>query len=263
MSKLHAAIEEAKQVFAQFREIYVMFSGGRDSLVALHLTHSICPEKTRALFINTGIATPGLIDYVRETAEGLGVPLVIIGPKYDYFELVQKKGFPTLTHRWCKLYLKLEPLKDFLKDKRKDELLLVTGVRKSESWMKSKAKKLYYNEKLGAWSYAIVYDFTEEDIEEYIRRHNLKKNSLYDVYGKAYDCWCSVYKSPADFAVLALEAPEFFKRFVEAEAKLRKGGSGLFYNHQRIYFRDIAKNPEEYMKKYERTYKCPLCRTLV
>jgi len=36
-----------------------MFSGGRDSLVTLHLTWSIFSEKTRALFINTGITTPG------------------------------------------------------------------------------------------------------------------------------------------------------------------------------------------------------------
>ena len=262
MVELLAVIEEARQVFAQYKEVYVMFSGGRDSLVALHLTYSICPEKTRALFINTGVATPGLLDYVREVTTEMGVPLTVIGPKYDYFELVERKGFPTLTHRWCKLYLKLEPLKDFVKGKGSD-LLLVTGVRKSESWMKSRAKKLYYNEKIGAMSYAIVYDFTEEDIEEYIKQHNLKRNPLYDIYGKAYDCWCSAYKSPADFAVLAIKAPEFFKRFVEAEAKLRNGGSGLFYNHQRVYFRDIAKNPEEYLKKFERTYKCPLCRVLV
>jgi len=257
---LLAVKEEAKKILLGFKEIYVMFSGGRDSLVALHLTHSIYPEKTKALFINTGIATPGLLDYVKGVTKELGIELTIIEPKYNYFELVNKKGFPTLTKRWCKHYLKLEPLQDFIKDKK--DIILVTGVRKDESWMKSHAKKLYYNEKIGALSYAIIYDFTEQDVEEYIKIHGLKKNPLYDIYGKAYDCWCSAYKSPADFAVLALKNPEFFQKFVEAEAKLRKGGSGLFYNRQRIYFRDIQKDPEEYLKKFERTYKCPLCRTL-
>ena len=263
MQQIETILEETRTTLMSFKEIYVMFSGGKDSLVALHLVRSVYPDRTKALFINTGIATPGLLDYVKEVTDEMGVPLVVIGPKYDYFELVQKKGFPTITHRWCKHFLKLEPLKDFLKDKNRDGLVLVTGVRRDESWMKSRAKKFYYNEVFGVHMYSPVYELTSEDVEDYIKQHGLKKNPLYDIYGKAYDCWCSAYKSPADFAVLAIKAPEFFKRFVEAEAKLRNGGSGLFYNHQRVYFRDIARNPEEYLKKFERTYKCPLCRTLL
>ncbi len=116
---LHAVIEQAKKDLQNFKEIYVMFSGGKDSLVALHLTKSIFQEKTKALFINTGIPTPGVIDYVKETCKELNVELTILEPKYDYFELVNKIGFPTITRRWCKYYLKLKPLKEFTKDKKK------------------------------------------------------------------------------------------------------------------------------------------------
>jgi 3'-phosphoadenosine 5'-phosphosulfate sulfotransferase (PAPS reductase)/FAD synthetase len=257
------AIKEIQSLLSSFRQIHVMFSGGRDSLVALHMTWSVFPEKTRALFINTGIATPGLVDYVKEIAASLNVPLDIISPKEDYFKLVEKKAFPTITHRWCKHELKLRPLQEFLKDKNKEEIVLVTGVRKDESWMKSRSQKFYVHPKFGVHMYSPVYDFTEKDLEEYIKAHSLKKNPLYDIYGKAYDCWCSAYKSPADFAILALRNPEFFQKFVDAEARLKNGGSGLFYNHQKIYFRDIQKNPEEYLKKYGRTYKCPLCSALI
>jgi len=258
---LQKVIEEAKKDLQNFKEIYVMFSGGKDSLVALHLTKSIFPEKTKALFINTGIPTPGVIDYVKETCKELGVELTIIGPKYDYFELVKRIGFPTITRRWCKYYLKLKPLKDFVKDK--EEIVLVTGVRKDESWVKSRTQKIYYNKQIKAMSYAIIHDFTEQDVEEYIKIHGLKKNPLYDIYGKAYECWCSAFKSPADFAVLALKNPEFFQKFVDVETELGGNVSGLFYNHQKIYFRDIQKDPNYYLQKYKRTYKCPLCRTLV
>ncbi len=113
------------------------------------------------------------MDYVEKVTKELGIELTVIGPKYNYFELVNKIGFPTLTKRWCKHYLKLEPLQDFIKDKK--DIILVTGVRKSESWMKSRASKLYYNEKIGALSYAIIYDFTEQDVEEYIKANGLKK----------------------------------------------------------------------------------------
>jgi 3'-phosphoadenosine 5'-phosphosulfate sulfotransferase (PAPS reductase)/FAD synthetase len=153
-------------------------------------------------------------------------------------------------------------LQEFLKDKNKEEIVLVTGVRKDESWMKSHTLKFYVHPKFGVHMYSPVYEFTEKEIEGHIKTHGLKRNPLYDVYGKAYDCWCSAYKSPADFAILALKNPEFFQKFVEAEERLRKGGSGLFYNHQKVYFRDIQKKPEEYLKQFERNYKCPLCRTL-
>jgi 3'-phosphoadenosine 5'-phosphosulfate sulfotransferase (PAPS reductase)/FAD synthetase len=129
--------------------------------------------------------------------------------------------------------------------------------------MKSRAEKLYLHPKFGVYTCAPIYEFSEKDVEEYIKANGLKKNPLYDVYGKAYDCWCSAFKTSADFAVLALKNLEFFQKFVEVEARLRKGGSGLFYNRQKVYFRDIQKNPEEYLKKYKRTYKCPLCRTLM
>ena len=261
--KVENVKNEIKNVLSAFKQVYVMFSGGRDSLVALHLTWSVFPDKTKALFIDTGISTPGLKDYVKEITKEMGVDLIIIGPKYDYFELVQKKGFPNIMRRWCKEYLKLRPMQGFLKDKNKEEIVLVTGVRKDESWVKSRAMKLYFHPKFKVYTYAPIYEFTGDDVEEYIKANGLKKNPLYDVYGKAYDCWCSAYKSPADFAILALKNPEFFQKFVEAEAKLRSGGSGLFYNRQRIYFRDIQKNPDYYLQKFSRTYKCPLCRTLM
>ncbi len=97
---LLAVKEEAKKILLGFKEIYVMFSGGKDSLVALHLTWSIFPDKTKALFIDTGISTPRLKDYVKEITKEMGIELIIIGPKYDYFELVNRMGFPTITHRW-------------------------------------------------------------------------------------------------------------------------------------------------------------------
>ena len=97
---------EIYNTLSPFRRIYVMFSGGRDSLVALHMTWKIFPEKTEALFINTSISTPGLIEYVKEITSSFNIPLHILQPKEDYFTLVEKKGFPTINYRWCK-YLSL------------------------------------------------------------------------------------------------------------------------------------------------------------
>ena len=44
--------------------VYVSFSGGKDSLVLLHLVHSIYPD-TPAIFANTGIEFPEQVKFVR------------------------------------------------------------------------------------------------------------------------------------------------------------------------------------------------------
>jgi len=257
-------VAEIRRVSEGFERVYVMFSGGRDSLVVLHLTvTALGLDRVEALFIDTGIATPGLPEYVRDTCSLMGVKLNVVKPKYDYFELVLRKGFPTITRRWCKEFLKLRPLKEWLSTINGKEILLVTGVRADESWMKSKAEKLYNHPLLGVPTYAPILEWSSEHVKAYIKLYGLKENPLYERYGKAYDCWCSVYKSPADFALLALNNPSFFAKFVEVEEKLRSKGSGLYYNGEKIYFKDIARNPEKYLTAYPRKYQCPICRLLV
>jgi phosphoadenosine phosphosulfate reductase len=260
------AIGEIRSICEGYERVYVMFSGGRDSLVVLDLSlRALGRESVEALFIDTGIATPGLKEYVVETCRGYGVKLNIVGPEYDFFRLVEVKGFPMIRYRWCKEYLKVKPLKNFVDELRMRGLtfILVTGLRRDESWFKAKGQKLYDHPVLGVKVYAPIFEWSGEVVREYIRQHGLRENPLYELYGKAYDCWCTVYKSPADFALLAILHPDFFQKFVEVEAKLRSGGSALFYGGERVYLRDIARNPWEYLKKYPLRRSCPLCKLLV
>jgi phosphoadenosine phosphosulfate reductase len=259
-------VSEIKSKAHNYEKAYVMFSGGRDSLTTLDLTmRALGDDRVEVLFIDTGIATPGLRDYVINTARHYGVKLNIVGPEYNFFELVLRKGFPMIKYRWCKEYLKIRPLKRFVDEvkKRYGGVLLVTGLRADESWFKAKAFKFYHHPKLHVDVYAPIYEWSEDQVKQYIRRKGLLENPLYLLYGKAYDCWCTVFKTPADFALLAINCPELFAKFVEVEAKLRSGGSALYYSRQKVYLRDIAKNPWEYLKKYPVGYKCPFCRILI
>jgi len=138
----------------------------------------------------------------------------------------------------------------------------VTGVRKDESWMKSKCHKYVMHPLLKVPTYAPIFEWNRNTVIKYIKFHNLYENPLYKLYGKAYDCWCSVYKSPADFALLALNNPSFFKKFVNLESKLRSGGSGLYYGRRKIYFWKIMENPHAYLERYKIKGLCPICRLL-
>ena len=99
-----------------FFKAYVLFSGGKDSLVALHLikraAENIGAEVT-ALHVDTTVSTPSIVGYVRMICKYLNVKLKILRPKKDYFSLVERWGFPTATRRWCCYHLKIEPLKKF------------------------------------------------------------------------------------------------------------------------------------------------------
>jgi len=261
-----ATINEVADTCSSYDRVFVMFSGGRDSLVVLDLTlRALGTGRVEALFIDTGIATPGLKEYVVKTCGNYGVKLNVVGPKYDFFDLVSKKGFPMIRYRWCKEYLKLKPLKHFIEEVKglSPNIVLLTGVRRDESRFKFRAQKLYDHPVLKVRVYAPIFEWRGDQVKEYVKLYGLRENPLYELYGKAYDCWCTVYKSPADFAVLAVLHPDFFKKFVETETKLRSGGSALYFKGQRIYLRDIMRNPEKYLKEYPRTYKCPLCRTLI
>jgi 3'-phosphoadenosine 5'-phosphosulfate sulfotransferase (PAPS reductase)/FAD synthetase len=258
-------INEIRRVCAGTDRVYVMFSGGRDSLVTLDLTlRALGLDVVEALFIDTGVATPGLKEYVIETCRGYNVKLNIVGPDYDFFDLVLKKGFPMMKYRWCKEYLKIRPLKRFVEKARREhgDVMLVTGVRRDESWVKARAEKIYHHPVLGVKVYAPIFEWKKGHVMEYIRTYRLRENPLYWVYGKAYDCWCTVYKSPADFALLALTHPDFFRRFVDVESKLRSGGSALYYNGQRVYLKDIMADPLKYLRSYPTSSKCPFCRVL-
>jgi 3'-phosphoadenosine 5'-phosphosulfate sulfotransferase (PAPS reductase)/FAD synthetase len=222
--------------------IYVLFSGGRDSLVALHLSKTVSDMlklEIKALHVDTTISTPGNLEYVKEVCKELEVDLVIQRPKYDFFTLVNKWGFPTTTRRWCCYHLKIEPLKEFFKNVDTSKILLTDGIRADESWRRREFPKFGWHRHFKCLNYHPIFEWSKEDVREYIRIKNLKENPLYEKLPRVSECWCTAFKTIKQFKILKHEWPELFSKFVEAEASLKTGGSALFKNGKRIYLKDL------------------------
>lgn len=72
---------------------YVSFSGGKDSTVLLHLVRELYPD-LRAVFVNTGLEYPEIVEFVRKTPN-----IQEIRPEMDFLSVVRKCGYPVVSKR--------------------------------------------------------------------------------------------------------------------------------------------------------------------
>lgn len=72
-------------------EGYVAFSGGKDSLVVLHLTHQIAPD-VPVVFFDSGLEFPETYEYLAELARSWALNLRLLAPKASALEVMATNG---------------------------------------------------------------------------------------------------------------------------------------------------------------------------
>lgn len=93
---LEAKITMSKQRIRQWfdawdGEVYVSFSGGKDSTVLLHLVRSMYPE-VEGVFVDTGLEYPEIRQFVKKQDN-----IRIIRPKMNFKEVITTYGYPVST----------------------------------------------------------------------------------------------------------------------------------------------------------------------
>lgn len=71
-------------------EVYVSFSGGKDSTVLLDLVRDLYPE-VPAVFVDTGLEFPEIKEFVRSKEN-----VTILRPKMSFREVIEKYGYPVI-----------------------------------------------------------------------------------------------------------------------------------------------------------------------
>ena len=155
------------QSIPQDGDIEISFSGGKDSDVILELA-KMAGIPYRAIYKATTIDPPQTIAHARE----MGAE--VIYPKKTFFQLVSESGFPSRFSRECCSVLKEYKVCD----------RAIQGIRRSESKKRAKRYKepeecRVYSKKEKVKIYLPILEWTDQDVEEFIKERNIKCHPLY------------------------------------------------------------------------------------
>ena len=148
-------------------DIELSFSSGKDSDVILELT-KMAGIPYRAIYKNTTIDPPGTIAHAKE----MGAE--VIRPKKSFFQLLSEGGFPSRFSRFCCSVLKEYKVCD----------RAILGIRRSESKKRAERYKepercRVYSKKEKVKQYLPILEWTDQDVEEFIKERNIKCHPLY------------------------------------------------------------------------------------
>jgi len=226
------------QTIEQYNPVKVvcLFSGGHDSFSATHFAMKRIPNAVVA-HINTGIGIEKTRDFVREQCAANGWPLIEEHPPdLTYEQMVLKYGFPgPAAHRYAYSWLKERGLKNvirrFRKPRSKDRVMLVTGIRSSESKRRMGNAKPVQVLPSQIWVSPII-DWDGRDINQYLERHCLPRNEVVDLLHMSGECLCGAFARPGELDEIKLWFPEVEQKIRNLEDQAREAGVWYKWGHE-------------------------------
>ena len=251
-----ACTPDLTKLFARHQKAVLSFSGGKDSLVCLHLCRDY-RAKLIVAWVNTGAMFPHMAAFVRKATKGFN----FVELKSDQAGWIREHGFPaeivpvsksiwrdpgtsdppqTLLQPWtmCCMQLRFKPLTDYLA--RSNATLFIHGQRRLDGGGftvdSGPDAKVEICKLLWSW--------TERDVMDYIGKHGIELPEQYGhgVVG-SLECWnCTVRagdsaaKMAARLAYMAKRYPDLFEAL-----KLRMG---KVYLATEATFKDVKADTE-------------------
>jgi 3'-phosphoadenosine 5'-phosphosulfate sulfotransferase (PAPS reductase)/FAD synthetase len=220
-----AILDEAIEVHRP-THIFGMLSGGHDSLSATHFV-SQYPQFSGAVHINTGIGIRQTREFVYETCRREGWMLKEYRPPVSYREIVLRHGFPGPGgHFYMYVRLKERCIEQLIREhkkKRKDRIMLVTGVRLDESDRRMGHVEPIVRVKSRVWV-APILNWSTEDKNDYIDGQRLPRNPVVDQLCMSGECLCGSFAKEGEIVEIEAAFPEAAAEIAAIEAEARAAG---------------------------------------
>lgn len=200
-------VEAAGNIFGN--NLPVAFSGGKDSLVVLHIALDVTPNLP-VVYNNTTVEFPETLQYVAELEEKWGFKVHMTNSHVPFFKAVKEKGWASHENRWCCKPYKDEPAYQFMSAQGfKAE---ITGTTRTESIYRRSLSPIKIPKKEPFMIRVNpIYDWNEWEVWRYIRENELPYNPLYDKGYRRIGCWCCPLNGPTHYKRLSKTHPKLFK----------------------------------------------------
>lgn len=203
-----------------------------------HVSASILKELGIPFVVYHGDTTIGIPEtqqYVKNVCQLMGWELVIRKPpkKEDWYEnIVREYGFPGPTKRSHQIMyrrLKERALSAWVTHEvksgpyKRENVLLLSGVRKSESLIRMGYTHVTAKDNSRVWSNPI-FNWIKEDCERYMKEHSLPRNPVKDKICISGECLCGAFAGMEEYAEIKASYPHVAKRIDELHAIAKSNG---------------------------------------
>jgi len=195
------------------RQVIASFSGGKDSLVSLHLAISLGLEP-KILFNNTGIELPETLETVYRTVEKYGLELVEASANDIFWKSVYNLGIPGRDYRWCCKTCKLAPLHRTVIKLWPSGALNIVGQRAFESIDRARSPRIWRLR----WAPQLlnispINEWSQLEVWLYIYRHKLSPNPLYFEGFERIGCFMCPASTLAELELVSKTHPDLWEKW--------------------------------------------------
>ncbi len=219
----------------KLEKVYVLFSGGKDSVCVAHFIATNYPKLFGGcVFTNTGLSSNATRRFVIDYCKEMNWKLHMTWPSENerYYKVVMKHGFARQgNHRLVMGYIKYHTWYYFLRERilKGEKCAFISGVRKRESMIRNK-RRLFTKSPVDNKSRfeLFIKPFLYKNgtqLWEYYNKHGLKKTPVYEWLNKSGECLCGSFTETWELKMLEKFDPLSFNTIKWMEKQLKKYGT--------------------------------------